>query len=138
MQLWGSLSGQESNDPLVSSEQIGLGGADSVRGYLEAETLGDYGVFVQSELRSPDVKKYIGGPVTTWRFHVFADAGVVGLRDPTQGQRTSSSLSSVGIGTRVNLWGYLNGQVQDAQALNAGPNTRAGTNRVLFRVFGEF
>jgi hemolysin activation/secretion protein len=138
VQLWGSLSGQGSNDALVSSEQLGLGGADSIRGYLEAETLGDYGAYLQSELRSPDVKKYIGGPVTTWRFHLFADTGFVGLHDTTTGQRTSYGLSSVGVGTRVNLWGYLNGQVQDAQALNNGPNTRAGTNRVLFRVFGEF
>jgi hypothetical protein len=44
----------------------------------------------------------------------------------------------VGVGTRVNLWGYLNGAVQDAQTLNNGPDTKAGTNRVLFRVFGEF
>lgn len=142
VQLWGSLSGQESTDPLVSSEQIALGGADSIRGYLEAESLGDYGAYLQSELRSPDLKKYLGSytwdPITTWRFHLFADTGVVGLRDPTPGQRTSNGLSSVGVGTRVNLWGYLNGQVQDAQALNNGPNTKAGTNRVLFRVFGEF
>ncbi len=142
MQLWGSLSGQETTDPLISSEQIALGGADSIRGYLEAESLGDYGLYLQSELRSPDVKKYLGSstwnPLNTWRFHLFADTGVVGLRDPTQGQRSSNGLSSVGVGTRVNLWGYLNGQVQDAQALNNGPNTKAGTNRVLFRVFGEF
>ena len=142
MQLWGSVSGQETNDPLVSSEQIALGGADSIRGYLEAETLGDYGAYLQSELRSPDIKKYLGSKwadaIKTWRFHIFADTGVVGLRDATAGQRTSDGLSSVGVGTRVNLWGYLNGQVQDAQALNNGPNTHAGTNRVLFRVFGEF
>jgi len=142
MQLWGSLSGQEPNDPLVSSEQIALGGADSIRGYLEAEALGDYGIYLQSELRSPDIRKYLGKylsrQLTTWRFHLFADTGVVGLRDPTAGQRTSDGLSSVGVGTRVNLWGYLNGQVQDAETLNNGPDTKAGTNRVLFRVFGEF
>jgi hypothetical protein len=32
----------------------------------------------------------------------------------------------------------LNGALQDAQTLNRGPDTKAGTNRVLFRVFGEF
>jgi hypothetical protein len=63
---------------------------------------------------------------------------VVAIRDVTAGQRSSSGLSSVGVGTRVNLWGYLNGAVQDAQVLNNGPDTRAGTNRVLFRVYGEF
>jgi hemolysin activation/secretion protein len=138
VQLWGSLQGQISNDPLVSSEQFGLGGVDSVRGYLEAEALGDYGLTLQSELRSPDIHKYVRGPVRNWRFHLFADTGVVNLREATPGQRTTNGLSSVGVGTRVNLWGYLNGAVQDAQTLNNGPDTKAGTNRVLFRVFGEF
>jgi hemolysin activation/secretion protein len=138
LQLWGSLQGQLSNEPLVSSEQFGLGGVDSVRGYLEAETLGDYGVTLQSEFRGPDLRKYVRGPVRSWRFHLFADTGVINLRDPTVGQRSSNGLSSVGVGTRVNLWGYLNGAVQDAQTLNNGPDTKAGTNRVLFRVFGEF
>ena len=138
MQLWGNVQGQIANAPLVSSEQFGLGGADSIRGYLEAETLGDYGITAQTELRSPDLRKYMPGLVRSWRFHLFGDTGVVAIRDPTQGQRSSSGLSSVGVGTRVNLWGYLNGAVQDAQVLNNGPDTRAGTNRVLFRVFGEF
>jgi hemolysin activation/secretion protein len=138
VQLWGSLQGQMTNDPLVSSEQFDLGGVDSVRGYLEAESLGDYGLTLQSELRSPDIRKYVRGPVHSWRFHLFADTGVVNLRDATAGQRSTNGLSSVGVGTRVNLWGYLNGAVQDAQTLNNGPDTKAGTNRVLFRVFGEF
>ncbi len=142
VQLWGSLSGQIANSPLVSSEQFGLGGADSIRGYLEAEALGDYGLSLQTELRSPDLHKYLGkkfgSPVHSWRFHLFSDTGVVAIRDVTQGQRSSSGLASVGVGTRVNLWGYLNGAVQDAQVLNNGPDTRAGTNRVLFRVYGEF
>jgi hemolysin activation/secretion protein len=138
LQLWGSLQGQMSDQPLVSSEQFGLGGVDSVRGYLEAETLGDYGLTLQSEFRSPDIRKYVRGPVHSWRFHLFADTGLINLRDPTVGQRSTNGLSSVGVGTRVNLWGYLNGAVQDAQTLNNGPDTKAGTNRVLFRVFGEF
>ena len=138
LQLWGSVQGQMSNDPLVSSEQFGLGGVDSVRGYLEAETLGDYGFTLQSEFRGPDLHKYIRGPVRSWRFHLFADTGVINLRDALAGTRSSNGLSSVGVGTRVNLWGYLNGAVQDAQTLNNGPDTKAGTNRVLFRVFGEF
>jgi hemolysin activation/secretion protein len=138
VQLWGSAQAQVTNDPLASSEQLGLGGADSLRGYLEAESLGDYGVYVQSEVRSPSLAKYIKGPLKTWRIHLFADTGVVGQRDPLVGTHAQINLSSVGIGTRVNLWGYLNGSVQDAQALNTGPDTKAGTNRVLFRLYGEF
>jgi hemolysin activation/secretion protein len=138
VQLWGSVQAQVTDDPLVSSEQISLGGADSLRGYLEAETLGDYGAYLQSELRSPSLAKYLKGPVKTLRFHLFADTGLVGVRDRLPGSHGQTDLSSAGIGARVNLWGYLNGSVQDAQALNTGPDTKAGTNRVLFRVYGEF
>ena len=138
VQLWGSVQSQITNDPLVSSEQIGLGGADSLRGYLEAETLGDYGVTAQSELRSPSIAKYIKGPLKTWRFHFFADTGVESQRQSLPGTKATTALSSVGVGTRVNLWGYLNASVQDAQALSTGPDTKAGTNRVLFRLYGEF
>jgi hemolysin activation/secretion protein len=138
VQLWGSLSGQLSNDALISSEQFALGGADSIRGYLEAETLGDYGVTLQTELRSPDIHRYIGGPVNSWRFHIFGDTGLVDTLDDLPASHSTYGLSSAGVGTRVNLWGYLNGALQDAQTLNRGPDTKPGTNRVLFRVFGEF
>jgi hemolysin activation/secretion protein len=137
-QLWASVTGQLSDDPLVSSEQLGVGGADSVRGYLEAETLGDYGASVQTELRSPSVAKYLGAKLHSWRFHLFYDAGFVDVNRPLPDTTTNYRLESAGIGSRINIWGYLNGVLQDAQTFNHGPDTKAGTNRVLFRVYGEF
>ena len=47
------ISGQWANSPLVNNEQFAVGGAESVRGYLEAETLGDSGVSGSLELHSP-------------------------------------------------------------------------------------
>lgn len=138
VQLWAQLNGQLTNEPLVSSEQFGGGGSDSIRGYLEAETLGDYGATLQTELRSPSIAKIIGGPVRKWRFHAFSDVGVVALARPLIEQRSSYGLSSAGVGTRVNLWGYLDASLQDAQTFDRGPSTRAGTNRLLFRVSGAF
>jgi hemolysin activation/secretion protein len=137
-QLWGSATGQVSGSSLVSSEQFALGGSESVRGYLEAETLGDMGGYVQTELRSPSVAKYIGGPLRSLRLHAFYDAGVVSLHNALAGSHTTTELESAGIGGRINLWGYLSGVLQDAETLNRGPDTRAGSNRVLFRVYGEF
>jgi len=138
VQLWAQASGQLTNEPLISSEQIAAGGADSVRGYLEAEDLADYGATWQSELRSPSLAKYIGKPFKSWRFHLFYDAGEVTLARPLTGYPSTFGLSSVGVGTRINLWGNLDASVQDAETLNTGTTTRAGTNRVLFRVSGGF
>src|SRR4029077_11431886 len=36
---FGKVQGQIGNDPLLSSEQMSAGGANNVRGYLEAERL---------------------------------------------------------------------------------------------------
>jgi hemolysin activation/secretion protein len=138
MQAWGSVTGQLSNDTLVSSEQLPIGGVDSVRGYLEAETLGDTGAYLQTELRSPSLAKYLGGPLRSLRFHTFYDAGIVSVNYAAPGTHSQYGLQSAGIGARVNLWGYLNGVLQDAQTLNRGPDSAPGTNRVLFRVYGEF
>ncbi len=142
VQLWGSVQGQLTNDPLVSSEQIALGGADSTRGYLEAETLGDYGIYAQTELRSPSLARYLPkyarSSVHSLRLHLFFDSGVISQRQALAGTRATVGLNSIGVGTRVNLWGYLNGSLQDAQVLDSGFDTKAGTNRVLFRVYGEF
>jgi hemolysin activation/secretion protein len=142
MQAYASVTGQLSNDSLVSSEQLPMGGADSIRGYLEAETIGDTGAYLQSELRSPDLKKYInkylGGSLRSLRFHTFYDGGVVSVNYAAEGTHSQYGLQSAGIGARVNLWGYLNGVLQDATTLNRGPDTPPGTNRVLFRLYGEF
>jgi hemolysin activation/secretion protein len=137
-QAWGSINSQLTNNALVSSEQLASGGADSVRGYLEAETLGDLGASLQTELRSPSVAKYIGGPLHSLRLLVFYDAGMVNLNNALPGTHSTYGLQSAGIGGRVNLWGYLNGVLELAQTLNRGPDTRPGSDRVLFRVYGEF
>ena len=57
-QLFVKVQGQMADQPLVSSEQLSLGGQDTVRGYLESEVLGDYGVAGTLELRSPNLASY--------------------------------------------------------------------------------
>ena len=54
------LSAQWSDSPLVNNEQFSLGGVDTVRGYLEAETLGDSGAAGSLELHSPALGPHAG------------------------------------------------------------------------------
>jgi len=138
VQFYGNLIAQESNDALVSSEQLGAGGVDTVRGYLESEALGDYGAIGQLEVRSPSLAGHIGGPVTSLRLHVFTDAGALGIRNALPGQTSSYTLASAGGGMRVQLYNHVNGSVEDAVVLTNGPSTRTGSNRVLFRIEGDF
>ena len=60
MQAWARVQGQVADQPLVSNEQLSVGGADTVRGYLESEVLADSGAVLQMELRSPSLAERIG------------------------------------------------------------------------------
>lgn len=51
--VWTRFQGQVSSDALLPSEQFGLGGYDTVRGYEERELNMDNAVLVNLELRSP-------------------------------------------------------------------------------------
>ncbi len=44
VQLYASLKGQYTENPLISNEQFSAGGVDTVRGYLESSALGDNAV----------------------------------------------------------------------------------------------
>jgi hemolysin activation/secretion protein len=58
-QLYGRFQGQKADGPLVSSEQISIGGFDTVRGYLESETLGDDGAAGTFEIRTPNLGDWL-------------------------------------------------------------------------------
>lgn len=133
------VTAQVSPDALLSSEQYGVGGLDTVRGYFESESLGDQGGSAQLELRSPPLARYVGTPINSLQAHVFADIGAVELRTGAPGQRPlSANLASIGAGLRFKVYDHLNGEVQDAIPLRDGPATHAGDNRVLFRLYGDF
>jgi len=150
-QLFGKLQGQVSDQPLVSSEQISLGGQDTIRGYLESEALGDFGVAGTFELRTPDIAPYLdqkldnppGEPIklnifNEWRFFAFADAGRTWIHEPLVDQQSRFDLVSYGVGTRVKALKYLNATVFVGMPLTSQQVTVAHDPRVSFRVWGEF
>jgi hemolysin activation/secretion protein len=136
-QLYGHLTGQYSDNPLVSNEEFSIGGSDSVRGYLESETLGDSGVAGQFELRSPALLK--GLPLLDeLRLLGFVDSGYSRINFPLAGQIDHQWLSSVGGGVRIKFRKYLNGSVDVGVPLKDGPDTRSGDVFTRFRIWGEF
>jgi len=152
LQLFGKVQGQVGDGPLVSSEQFSLGGLDTVRGYLETESLGDNGVVGNLELRSPnfgdmlqkETKNETGqGPprFTTFnelRLFGFADAGRAYVVTPLPEQTQQFDLWSVGIGTRFKFLNYLNGTVVYSLPMISQTYTRAHEPRLNFRFWGEF
>jgi hemolysin activation/secretion protein len=138
LQVFGKLQGQVADQPLVNSEQFAGGGLGTVRGYLEAEVLGDDGVAATIELRSPSVLKMGTAANNEWRFYVFADGGYYSLLDPLPQQTDLFALGSVGLGTRVRWRNHFNGSVDLAFPLTSQSSTTAYDPRGTFRVWADF
>jgi hemolysin activation/secretion protein len=87
------LRGQFTNEALIPGEQFGIGGANSVRGFLEREAAGDTGYFVNFELWSPQVAQSL-------RVLAFIDAARRKYDVPIPGQVDVLNIASVGAGLR--------------------------------------
>lgn len=103
------LAGQYANQPLVSAEQFSMGGADTVRGYLEGVAQGDTGWLGSVELRSPNgaglVNPSGATAQTAWvqdlTAFAFMDVAQVRLSEPLPGQAASDMLMGTGLGLRL-------------------------------------
>ncbi len=102
---------QIASENLLGSEQMGLGGYSSVRGYEEREANGDEGFFWSHELRTPPmpIGKWLGQPKWKDSLQVlgFWDYGQVEQRYLLAGQDEHIILSSAGVGCRYNFNQYL-------------------------------
>ena len=147
--VYGKVQGQASGGPLVSNEQFSGGGLGTARGYLEAEAVGDNGIFGTVELRSPSflatTRKVGGGAASSgkptgneWRLYAFCDAGTLTLHDPLPDQESSFRLASIGIGSRVQLFDHVNGSIDLAMPLTSLTDTGVHDTRVTFRVWADF
>jgi len=131
------VAGQLTDSPLVSSEQIAGGGMNSVRGYLSAEAVGDFGVVGSIEWRAPPIPLFVPY-VQEWRVYGFADAARLGLRDPLPEQRSRFSLASIGLGTSFRLLSHVFGRLDFSYPLTDGPRTRRHDPRVNFNVTASY
>lgn len=150
-QLYAKLQGQAADQPLVSSEQLSLGGQDTVRGYLESEVLGDYGVAGTLELRTPNLAQYMQQKLPNplgesikynafdeWRFFAFVDGGNARIFEPLIDQQSHFDLASYGVGMRMKSLRYLNSIIFVGMPLTSQQVTVANHPRFSFRVWGEF
>ncbi len=123
---------QWADAPLVNNEQFSVGGADTVRGYLEAEALGDSGAAAGIELHSPPLGKRGGAILGPLYAFAFVDAGVAALVDPLPGQARNVALWSNGIGLRLESARGLAGSFDYAVPRRAGARTRRDDSRLDF------
>jgi hemolysin activation/secretion protein len=141
LQLFARALGFFSPGPLIPSEQQTVGGVESVRGYLEAQTAGDRAALGGLEVRSPSLSRWLGGGAGSWlqewRFHLFTEGGRAALLDPLPEQQSLFYLWSTGGGTRVQL-GMFHGAVDVGIPLRSVGSTQRYQPRLQFRLAGEF
>ena len=134
----GRISGQWADSPLVNNEQFSLGGQDTVRGYLEAETLGDSGVAGSVELHSPDFGHFMKPLLTQLYVFGFVDAGVATLLDPLPGQEFHTNLWSTGVGLSLAGPAGLDGSLDYAIPQENGIRTLKRHQRIDFSIHFGF
>jgi len=97
---------------LLGSEQLGLGGASSLRGYEDREANGDDGLVLVNEIHIPPFR--VAGRIARGRTNdrldplVFVDYGVVASHQRLPGEPNRLELASAGVGFRYNLRGNFN------------------------------
>jgi hemolysin activation/secretion protein len=135
MQLQLRLSGQDAIDPLLVYEQMSITGADGVRGYLEAEDLGDTAWKGSLQLEST--------PLLVRTFNLgdaflFYDVGHSHTIYALEGEPRHYSLRSWGVGLNILPGHSISGTLTWARPLADGPRTGARESRVLFDLKGSF
>jgi len=120
--LSAELTSQYSDEPLISGEQLGIGGSSSVRGYEERETGADRGEILNLELYFPKWNKAT--------FLVFADYGHGHMAKAQPGEKANWDISSVGVGTRWQWRNKLFLNLDWAVALADGPETDDTDNHI--------
>ncbi|MDB6110167.1 MAG: hypothetical protein JWR69_1917, partial [Pedosphaera sp.] len=135
-------SGQAASGPLISNEQVPLGGVNSVRGYFEGDEYGDSGWFGSAEARTPSFTTRIASVddfVPTWvRGSVFLDGGQRFLLEPAPGSERTRSLLGAGFGLSANVNNHLDFRVAVGWPLLNSANTRAGQPHAYFTIGAQF
>ncbi len=97
-----NVSGQWAGQPLLSSEEFGVGGLHIGRGYDPSEIVGDDGLAGKIELQwnEPTEIQHIDD----YQLYSFYDAGVVWNKDVTTSAGKRDSITSVGLGVRAQIF----------------------------------
>ena len=136
--LLGRFDFQLASGPLLPSEQMSAGGADSVRGYLEGERAGDIGVHASFELRTPVYSP--AGVGSAWRLGglAFLDVARLSTLRAVAPQPGQYSLAGIGLGLRLTAPGGVALDLDAASALVDGDATSAHSIRVHARAVLAF
>ena len=134
------IQGQISDTNLLSTEQLSIGGYNTVRGYTEGEMRGDEGWFSNLEFYTPPIylDRVLGwsGHPAQLRFLGFWDYGTVGNYRLLPDENPDGELSAVGGGLRLFVDRYFSARMDYGfQLLDSGFNKRFNSRIHLGLIF---
>ncbi|MES2821962.1 MAG: ShlB/FhaC/HecB family hemolysin secretion/activation protein [Pseudomonadota bacterium] len=107
---------QYTEQPLISNEQISLGGIATVRGYFESQNMGDRGATTTIELFTPKLfknKKFIAD----LKLFTFVEGGALEVINPLPDQKNNFELASAGFGMEFSSYEDFKAEVSWAYPL---------------------
>jgi hemolysin activation/secretion protein len=137
------LGAQLATGPIPSGEQFAIGGADSVRGYLEAEAAGDHALLGTLEWRSANFGPRLigtgegGASPLQVQALAFVDVARAYVSDPATGQAPHVSLAGTGLGLRVKVRKSMSGELDLAWPLKATSATEKSSPRLHVKLSVE-
>ena len=125
-----AANGQWTNDMLVSGEQFGIGGMDSVRGFAEREIVNDTGYRGTMELYSPDFGNKVPIANARSRGLIFVDVGRVARNRPGPTDPHAVDVWSYGVGLRFSRGTNLALRLDYAAVADPGGFQNVGNTRL--------
>ena len=125
------MNGQMTRDRLVSAEQFGIGGVDSMRGFSEREITNDRGHRGTMEVYTPDLSNTLESlSGTRLRFMAFYDWGLVQRVEPLEGELHQIGASSAGLGVRTSRGANLSVRFDFGRVIDKGGAQGRGDGRL--------
>ena len=125
-----TLNGQATRDALVPGEQFGVGGAASVRGLQEREISNDQGFTANAEVYTPNLCRALPGSATRCNALAFFDGGRVSRNRALAGEAPHESVTSAGLGFRLNSGRAVSLQVDYGHVVSASEPQQKGEQRL--------
>jgi hemolysin activation/secretion protein len=133
-----NMSGQYTPDELVPGEQFGIGGQDSVRGFLEREFINDKGFRGTTEVYSPDFGPRTGIGNLRLRLLAFYDWGQLTRNDPQPFDTDGTHIGSTGVGLRLFHASSLSLRADYARVVDGAGSQPTGSSRGHLSVIYAF
>ena len=134
--------GQLSSQNLLPSEQFGLGGYDTIRGYDQRELSTENGLLLSAEARSPALPLFSNIPKVKFsdalQFLIFLDYGYGRYKKMLPNEQKNQYLIGAGPGIRYTLEPYLTARLDWGIKLHKRPEYGGGNSMVHFAVTGSF